>query len=811
MRQNISYLPRELSRMVSWSLSRLGKAIVEVYGKDAYERIEQIQLSMQDTIGSETSVLRDVLHSLQIELSKLDRKALYQIAHGFSLMMELINVCESAYRIFRINQREEKAYTDLPHGMHYVLTAHPTEARTAEFLTLFKDIRDYLVEVLKSPYLMNEFQLDQMLKISLQINISNHEKPSVEDEAHYIYQYALTPHNIKLYHYLLTKGVPIQLRSWVGGDKDGHSGVNEKIMVKSLELSRSFFIHYIQKSLKEVLDIIKLSTALCENKALVTQINQLIKKAQGLRKIQTRDYERVSAFKNGLTSIQTDALGFLNFKPEQFSIITSIFQLYPTLVIPIELREDSSVVKESLASIKKTTITKMLEQVYSITHGTDPKNYIRGFILSMVESAEDIKNGISLVKQVFNSYVLPVVPLFENQLALTSADTILNESITEDVKQRHLKLWGGNYEVMLGYSDSSKESGVLPSRLMIARSLSSIQSTLENKKLRPIFFHGSGGSIERGGGDIKEQTASWSKEMMANYKVTIQGEMVARLFGSSSILKSQIDKFLDIYSQKDKCTDNGYPETPDLFGANIGKNLRHPECNEGSPGIQEMSHCVRHDVGLWEDLLLFCTKVSQKYKALIQSEWFWPTIEQASPYHFLTELKIGSRPTKRKAGPDQRKLRAIPWILCWTQTRLLFPTWWGIGSTWLELDDLGKNRLKMLYKENAFFASFVKQLGVTLSKVYLPIWEQYLQQLTGSNKYLKPFQSELKATTLFFYQITGEKDFCFHQPWLGESIQLRSTLIHPLNLIQIEAMKREDLPLLRKTVTGISCGMLTTG
>lgn len=771
MKQNVSHLPRELSHMVSWSLTHLGKAIAEVYGKETYEIIEQIRVSMQDTIGSKALELRKALLSLQIELSKLDRSRLYQIAHGFSLMMELINACESAYRISRINQRKEKIYSDKPQGIHYILTAHPTEARTNEFLILFKAIRDYLVEVLKSPYLMNESHLDQMLKISLQINISPHKKPSVEDEARYIYQYALNPLNIQLYHSFYTKGVPIQLRTWVGGDKDGHSGVNEKIMVKSLELSRSFFITYIQECLKEVLEIVKFSTGLNANKILANQINQLIRKTQDLRKIKPRDHGRVSAFKNELTTIQADTLKFLNFKLEQFSVITSIFQLYPALVIPLELREDSAVVKESLTSIKKTTITNMLEQVYSITHGTDPKNYIRGFILSMVESAEDIKNGIKLVKQVFRSYALPVVPLFENQLALTNADTILNNSITEDIKEKHLKQWDGSYEVMLGYSDSSKENGVLASRLMIAKSLKSIQSTLENKNLKPIFFHGSGGSIERGGGDIKEQTASWSKEIMSNYKATIQGEMVARLFGSSSILKSQIDKLLDIYSQQDNKIDNDYPE----------------------------------------ELVLFATKVSQQYKALIKSEWFWAVIEQASPYHFLKELKIGSRPTKRKSGSDQRKLRAIPWILCWTQTRLLFPTWWGLGSSWLELNDPGKNKLKLVYNENALFASFVKQLGVTLSKVYLPIWEQYLYQLTGSNKYLKPFQSELESTILFFYQITGEKDFCFHQPWLGESIQLRSTMVHPLNLIQIEAIKRKDLPLLRKTVTGISCGMLTTG
>ncbi|MCW8385434.1 phosphoenolpyruvate carboxylase [Fluoribacter dumoffii] len=771
MQHNVSHLPRELSRMIFWSLTRLGKAIDEVYGKETFERIEQIRLSMQETIGSEALVLRNALLRLQTELSKLDRNQLYQIAHGFSLMLELINACENAYRIFRINQRQEIVYSDKPQAIHYVLTAHPTEARTPEFLTLFKAITDYLCEVLKSPYLMNEAHLDLMLKTSLQINISYQKKPSVEEEAQYIYQYALSPLNIKLYHHFLTKGIPIQLRSWVGGDKDGHSGVNEKIMVRCLELSRSFFIASIQDGLKEILEIIKLSTALNENKPLTNQITQLIKRGHDLRKIKPGDHEKVTAFTKELMDTQRNTLKFLNFNPEQFSMISSIFRLYPALVIPIELREDSAVVKTSLKSIEKTTITKMLEQVYSITRGTNPKNYVRGFILSMVESAEDIKNGISLVKKIFRNYALPVVPLFENQLALTSANTILSQSLTEDVRQKHLKLWDGYYEVMLGYSDSSKENGVLPSRLMIAKSLKNIQSTLENKNLRPIFFHGSGGSIERGGGDIKEQTASWSKDMMTHYKATVQGEMVARLFGSSSILKSQIDKFLAIYSEKNNDSDKGYPE----------------------------------------ELLSFAHTVSQKYKALINSEWFWPTIESASPYHFLTELKIGSRPTKRKSGPDQRKLRAIPWILCWTQTRILFPTWWGIGSTWLELDALGKNKLKMIYNENSLFAAFVKQLGVTLSKVYLPIWEQYLCQLTGSDEYLTPFQSELESTILFFHQITGENDFCFHQPWLGESIQLRSTLVHPLNLIQIEAMKRIDLPLLRKTVTGISCGMLTTG
>lgn len=101
-----------------------------------------------------------------------------------------------------------------------------------------------------------------------------------------------------------------------------------------------------------MLEIIKLSTSLDKNKPLADQINQLIKKAYGLKKIQSKEHEKISIFKNELTATQINTLKFLNFEPEQFSIISSIFHLYPALVMPIELREDSAVVKESLTSIK---------------------------------------------------------------------------------------------------------------------------------------------------------------------------------------------------------------------------------------------------------------------------------------------------------------------------------------------------------------------------------------------------------------------------------------------------------------------------
>jgi phosphoenolpyruvate carboxylase len=151
-------------------------------------------------------------------------------------------------------------------------------------------------------------------------------------------------------------------------------------------------------------------------------------------------------------------------------------------------------------------IAKMLKQIKVIAQGHDPKWYVRGFVLSMVMSASDIRAGYQLTKRHMGKYAIPVVPLFENVHALTHATKILQDYFLQEpsVIQTHQKNWSSRFEVMLGYSDSSKEAGVLPSRFLISQALLNIDSFLAKQKLTPVFFHGSGGSIERGGGSIKE-------------------------------------------------------------------------------------------------------------------------------------------------------------------------------------------------------------------------------------------------------------------------------------------------------------------
>src|SRR5690606_36550100 len=314
------------------------------------------------------------------------------------------------------------------------------------------------------------------------------------------------------------------------------------------------------------------------------------------------------------------------------------------------------------------------------------------------------------------------------------------------------------------------------SRWMIRKALIRIDQYLQKKKLVPVFFHGSGGSVERGGGSIKEQTQWWPKSAVDVFKATTQGEMVSRNFSNPMILRSQVEKI----------------------------------------AAQAAVTAAKNETKSEQSLLdKFSDLVAERYRATVASDDFFDVVEKATPYHYLDVLKIGSRPSKRQTGADRRKLRAIPWVLCWTQTRVLFPTWWGIGHAWEQLNDGEKERMRDLYRRNDLLSSFCKSLGFTLAKVELGVWKTYLDHAGLDVKTKKAvytaFEFEYVKAREFLRHVTGESELLWYRPWLGQSIYFRSSMIHPLNLIQLDALRRRDDQLLRESVTGVACGMLTTG
>ena len=768
-------ISKELSELVSWSVSLLGKAIKTEYGEDTFNMIEKIRQDMKSLRAKPADTVYQSLSENLEEFHQLSDTKIHQLCNSYSLMLELINRCETAYRAHRLQNKPLQIPENIPRMIIFVLTAHPTEARSPEILGLFESMQELLIQRLSSKKQRIEHELYHLLIMSLKVALARQSKPSVREEANNIYSYILKEEILDTVVDFSRRGVHVAFRTWVGGDKDGHPGVDENTLHESLSMSRQRLIEYIDHKFSRTIELLRYVNS-SDNDMLLYKVELVREQARLIQELKANDGVRLTEFKKNFNEVAELYEEIINDKCPELDAISRLMWIFPALVVPLEVREDSGVVKGALESDGPYAITKMLMKLKALANGYDEKWYVRALVLSMVMDSGDVKNGLKLTKMALGGYNIPVVPLFENEQALTSAKQILTEYLDahDFVPQKHKADWGERFEVMVGYSDSSKENGVLPSRVMISNALREIETTLQGYGLTPIFFHGSGGSIERGGGAIKEQTGWWPKSAINTFKATIQGEMVARSFSSEHVLTKQIETIL---SQLGDFKD------------------------------QEIHHS--------EALLRFSGLIREKYSQKIKDSDFLNVIQFATPYSFLHHLKIGSRPSKRAGGSIEKGLRAIPWILCWTQTRILFPTWWGVGSAWKELTNDERQALKDEYHGNTLLSSYVKALGFTLAKTELGIWKLYLvnssldEDLKAS--VYQEFETELGHTIDFFKELSGEEQYLWFRPWLQESIDLRSAMIHPLNLCQLESLRRGDNELLCNSVTGIACGMLTTG
>jgi phosphoenolpyruvate carboxylase len=775
--KNEIYLPTNLKSLIRLASDVYGKSIEEVYGKKVFNRIESIRVKMKGTRKLNHLETYEVLKKEHSNLKKLTDDELYIMAHILSSYLELINRCEAVYRKHRLEEREgSRIEEDSPYAIIYVFTAHPTEARSPKSLELFKIIEKILLNIyIDSRSRDREVErLKHLFKILLKTSMAKVTQPRVEDEAHQIYSTVLDPKILLEQVKLHQRGVVAHFRTWVGGDKDGHPFVDAKVMKSSLQESRSRLLVFTEDNLRSSMNLFKDANMEGKEKSLVAKHVALIDDLKDLRSIKINDGKKVKAFRERLTNLlksYTDVWGDLNFYLKN---VESITWLYPALVLPLEFREDSEVIESNGAESKK--IKGMMKSLKEISTGFEPRWYVRGFVLSMVKTEEDIINGIELVKYFFNDQVIPVVPLFETKQALLESKDILTKLYKRlpELKDRHKKKWFGRFEVMLGYSDSAKENGTLTSRFLISKTLVDLDKFFKKHQLTPVFFHGNGGSVERGGGSIKEQINWWPKSAVNIFKSTIQGEMVGRNFGSPEVMRSQVAKIYHEFHQRDH---------------------RHIE-----PNSESFKKLVEY------------TNIA--YQDFVTADSFPAFVSQSTPYSYLDQLKIGSRPSSRSSGKKQFKIRAIPWVLCWTQTRVLFPTWWGIGSAWesLKVDD--KYEIMQFYRSSSFFSSFMKILGFTLKKVELGVFRLYLEENLSKEEaksYYETFSQELQKAERFFHEITREESDLWFRPWLGESIDLRAPMIHPLNLIQLISLERKNSKLLRETVTGIASGMMTTG
>ena len=426
---------------------------------------------------------------------------------------------------------------------------------------------------------------------------------------------------------------------------------------------------------------------------------------------------------------------------------------------------------------------------------------------------------------------LDVVPLFESAEALESAGSILASLIADPAYRAHLRERGDRQEVMLGYSDSNKESGYLAANWLLYRAQEDLVAAARAGGVELTLFHGRGGAIGRGGGPTHRAVlAAPDGAVDGRLKLTEQGEVIAARYSNPVIARRGLEQVTSATL---------------LAGANLGdEGLAAAASADGRAVMQELAAEAR-----------------RAYRALI---WDDPAFErvfaEATPIATISGLRLGSRPAARgldaggrdgpapasgsgaaaapetpaRAAPAPQataslaSLRAIPWVFAWTQVRLNLPGWFGLGSALAAFErahgDPGVARLAALHRTWPFFRGLLQNAEVALARSDVAVGRRYAA-LAGADgtRLADQIEAEHARTVRLLLRISGRSALLDGVPALQRSIALRAPYLDPLNELQLLLLGRlRGLPdgassrpelerLVGLTISGIAAGVQGTG
>jgi phosphoenolpyruvate carboxylase len=427
------------------------------------------------------------------------------------------------------------------------------------------------------------------------------------------------------------------------------------------------------------------------------------------------------------------------------------------------------------------------------------------YIISNCSCASDVLNVLYLAKlngmvKTQNNKIIDseidILPLFETIDDLRNAHTVLKYLFDIPVYFQHLKVRDYYQKVMLGYSDSNKDGGIVTSNFELYKSQIKLEYLTKSKKVKLILFHGRGGSISRGGGPVNQSIlAQPPSTIKGKIKITEQGEMISSKYLVPQIAKQSLEIISSAVIQK---TFQSYKE---IQLPVIDKYINKFE------NISELAY--------------------KKYKELVNHDHFINYFRTITPIDIIENLEIGSRPSSRKGGSDLKSLRAIPWVFSWTQNRQTISGWYGFGSAIfdsVQKNEISISELNKLYKNWRFFNSLIQNIEMVLFKTDMMVGKQYtsLSNKKYVNEIFGMIKSEYDKTVKAILKITGEKALLDHNKSLQRTLSLRNPYIDPISFIQINFIKKyrasnsvkeknELLKILRSSVNGIAAGIRNTG
>ncbi|MET0390799.1 MAG: phosphoenolpyruvate carboxylase [Polyangiales bacterium] len=419
------------------------------------------------------------------------------------------------------------------------------------------------------------------------------------------------------------------------------------------------------------------------------------------------------------------------------------------------------------------------------TCARQPSESLGAYVISMAGAASDVLAVHLLQRECGVTPALRVVPLFETLDDLTGAGEVIGQLLANDWYRAQC---AGEQEVMIGYSDSTKDAGRVASAWALFRAQEEVLAKCRQADVKLTLFHGRGGTIGRGGGPIYLSILSQPPGSVdGRLRVTIQGETLETLFGLSDLAVES----LELYTN-----------------ATLDATL-HPPAGPSPEQRELMQRMAR--------------LAAAAYRRVVRGDGeFLRYFQAATPINELGRLNIGSRPAKRNKGTIAlENLRAIPWIFAWTQTRLHLPAWLGTGEALTTLFEEGaEHAVRELATEWPFFRSLLDLLEMVLAKADPDIAAYYDRVLVPDD--LRALGQDLRAscrTTIdSILRAKQQAHLLDGDPELRRALELRNPYVDPLNVLQAELLQRvratDDPRLwdaLLVTVNGIAAGMRNTG
>ncbi len=416
------------------------------------------------------------------------------------------------------------------------------------------------------------------------------------------------------------------------------------------------------------------------------------------------------------------------------------------------------------------------------------------FIVSMSESADDVLAVLALARIAAAGHAaleLDVAPLFETVADLAAAPRILTELLADPVYRAHLTARGDRQVVMLGYSDSNKDGGIVASRFALQEAQAELSEIAHAAGIDLSFFHGRGGTASRGGGRTERAVmAAPHGSVNGHLRLTEQGEVIHRKYAIRAIALRNIEQ---AFSGLLHATLNPSPRDPRESG--------------------------------WRQLMAEIAQASRaSYRKLVYGDAeFAEYFRAATPIDVIERMKIGSRPSLRKGDSFRiEQLRAIPWVFAWSQSRHGLPGWFGLGSGLAAAcAQVGEARVAEMARDWPFFLLMLEDVEMVLAKADIGIAAQY-STLAGPlhARYWPVIEAEWQRTSEYILKLKGASELLGYDRRLQRTIRLRNPYVDPISVLQVDLLtrwrrveRRDDalFEALVATVNGIARGLQNTG